>query len=68
MIKIKKQSSTGYILEVDLEQLKNLHYENSENSDYPLAPEKINMHKEWLSDYYLEIEMNIILLQDQLKN
>ena len=25
------------------------------NNDYPLAPEKINIPKEWLSDYSLEI-------------
>ena len=26
-----------------------------EHSNYPLAPEKINIQKEWLSDYHLEI-------------
>ena len=32
-----------------------------EHSDYPLAPEKINIQKEWLSDYHLEIanEQNV---------
>ena len=35
---IRSNSSTGYILEVDLEYPKNLHYELS---DYPLAPEKV---------------------------
>ena len=34
---IKSKSSTGYVLEVDLEYPKNLHYEDS---DYPLATEK----------------------------
>ena len=34
---MKNNSSTGYILEVDLEYPKNLHYEHS---DYSLAPEK----------------------------
>ena len=29
-----------------------MHYEHS---DYALAPEKINIQKEWLSDYCLEI-------------
>ena len=48
LMKIKSNNSTGYILEVDLE----LHLEHS---DYPLATEKINIQKEWLSDYCLEI-------------
>ena len=50
LMKIKSNSSTGYVLEVDLEY-PSLHYEH----DYPLAPEKINIQKEWLSDYSLEI-------------
>ena len=51
-MKIKSNSSTDYILEVDLEYAKNLHYEHS---NYPLVPEKINRQKEWLSDFCLEI-------------
>ena len=51
-MKIKSNSSTEYILEVDLEYARNLHYEHN---DYPLAPEKINRQKEWLSDDGLEI-------------
>ena len=51
-MKIKSNSSTGYELEVDLEYPKNLHYEHN---DYPLAQEKINIQKEWLSDYCLKI-------------
>ena len=50
LMKIKNNSSTGYTLEVDLEYPKNLHYEHR---NYPLAPEKINIQKEWLSDYCL---------------
>ena len=42
IMKIKSNSSTGYMLEVDLEYPKNLHYEHS---DYPLAPQKINRQK-----------------------
>ena len=50
LMKIKNNSSPGYTLEVDLEYPKNLHYEHR---NYPLAPEKINIQKEWLSDYCL---------------
>ena len=44
--KIKNNSSIRYILEVDLEYSEELH----------AAPEKINIRKEWLSNYCLEIE------------
>ena len=36
-MRITKDSSTGYILEVDLEYPKSLH---NEHNDYSLAPEK----------------------------
>ena len=49
---IKSNSSTGYILEVDLESPQELH---DIHIDYPLATEKINITKEWLSDYCLKI-------------
>ena len=52
LMSIKSNSSTGYILEVDLEYPQEL---NDIHNDYPLAPEKINIPKEWLSDYSLEI-------------
>ena len=52
LMKIKSNSSTGYILEVDLEYPQKLH---NKQSDFSLAPEKINIQIEWLSDYYLEI-------------
>ena len=57
-MRIKSNSSTAYISEVDLEYSKNLH---NEHNDYPLAPEKINIQKEWLSDHCLKIvnELNI---------
>ena len=45
-MRIKKDSSTGYILEVDLEYPKKLH---DIYNGYPLAPETINIPKEWLS-------------------
>ena len=52
LMNIKSNSSTGYILEVDLKYLQELH---DIHNDYPLAPEKIKIPKEWLSDYSLEI-------------
>ena len=57
---IKNNSSTGYVLEVDLEYSKELHYIHN---DYPLVPEKINIEKEWLSNYCLKIanEHNITI-------
>ena len=50
-MQIKKDSSTGYILKVDLEYSKKLH---DIHNDYSLAPEKINILKEWLYDYCLK--------------
>ena len=52
LTKIKNNSLTRYILEIDLEYPKNIHYEHSDN---PLAPENISIQKEWLSDYSIEI-------------
>ena len=52
LMRIKSNSSTGYVLEVDLECPKELH---DMFNDYPLAPEKINIQKEWLSKYCLKI-------------
>ena len=52
LMRIKSNSSTGYLLEVDLEYPQELH---DIRNDYPLAPEKINITKEWLSDYCLKI-------------
>ena len=53
LMRIKSDSWTGYLLEVDLEWPKELH---DMFNDYPLAPEK-----EWLSNYCLKItdEYNI---------
>ena len=60
LMKIKSNSSIGYILEVDLEYLKELH---DIHNDYQLAPEKINIQKEFLSNYCLNIanEHNITI-------
>ena len=52
LMNIKNNSSTGYVLKVDLEYLQELH---DIHNDYPLAPKKINISKEWLSDYCLKI-------------
>ena len=52
VVNIKRNSSIGYILDEDLEYLQELH---DIHNNYPLAPEKINIAKEWLSDYCLEI-------------
>ena len=52
LMNIKNKSSTGYVFEVDLEYLQKLH---DIHNDYSLAPEKINIPKEWLSDYCLKI-------------
>ena len=41
-------SPEGYILEVDLEYPKGLH--DAHNS-YPLAPERMVVQKEWMSEY-----------------
>ena len=52
LMNVKSNSSTGYILDIDLEYLQELH---DIHNDYPLAPEKINLPKEWLSKYCLKI-------------
>ena len=52
LMNIKSNSSTGYILEVDLDYPQELH---DIHNDYSLAPEKINIPKEWLSDYCIKI-------------
>ena len=52
MNKYTSNSSTGCVLEVDLEypkELRELH------NDYPLAPDKIEIKREMLSDYHLKI-------------
>jgi hypothetical protein len=41
-------AAEGYTLEVDLEYLEHLH---DAHSDYPLAPERMKVPKNWLSDY-----------------
>ena len=52
LMQIKKDSSTGDILKADLEYPEKLH---NIHNNCPLATEKINTPKEWLSDYSLKI-------------
>ncbi|GET51959.1 hypothetical protein RIR_jg3733.t4 [Rhizophagus irregularis DAOM 181602=DAOM 197198] len=49
---IPDDSSEGYILKVKLEYLQALH---SQHTDYPLAPERMKVKKEWLSKKQQEI-------------
>ena len=50
---IEKNSSIGYILEVDLENLDELH---ELHNDYPLIPEKLEISYNMLSNYCSNIE------------
>ena len=53
--KFKRENGKGWILEVDLEYPKELH---ELHNDYPLAPEKMSVKKEWLSEYQTELQEN----------
>ena len=52
---LKRPKGKGWILEVDLEYPKHLH---KLHNDYPLAPEKLSVKKEWLSSYQTELLEN----------
>ena len=62
---IKSNSSTKYVLEVHLEYLQEWH---DILNDYALAPGKINIPNEWLSDYCLKIANAHNIAIGQLKN
>ena len=49
---VSAESNVGYILEVDLKYPNELH---KLHTDYPLAPEKLKVSKDMLSDYCLSI-------------
>ena len=48
---IERNSSDGYILGVDLEYSDEL---NELHNEYPLAPEKLKINHNILSNYYME--------------
>ena len=52
VMSINKKSDVGYILEVDLKYSDELH---DLRNDYPLAPQKIAVTKDMLSNYCKEI-------------
>ena len=45
---IKSDAKTGYFLEVDLKYPKELH---TKHTDYPLAPESLEVPREWIGKY-----------------
>ena len=52
LVKYKEDSKKGLILEVDLDYPEDLH---DLHNDYPLAPEKIKVTEDMLSEYSKEI-------------
>ena len=49
------EKGNDYMLEVHLEYPKHLH---KSHNDYPLAPEKLTVKEEWLSEYQTELLVN----------
>ena len=64
----KADDKKGYICEVDMIYPENLH---DAHNDYPLAPEKLEVQKEWLSDYQNKLvggSLKVKKLVPNLKN
>ena len=57
----KEDSSTGLILEVDLEYPKELH---DKHNDYPLAPEQLPVSNDMLSNYCKQIQSKFNISSD----
>ena len=65
LLKTKNNSSTGCVVKVYLENPQEVH---DIHNDYSLAPEKVNIRKNWLSNYCLEIANVHNITTEQLKN
>ena len=65
LMKIKNNGSTRCLLKVDWEKTQELH---DIHKDYSLAPEKINIPKEWLSNYCLKIARIHNIITGTVKN
>ena len=65
LAKYKEDSKMGLILEVDLKYPKKLH---DLHNDYPLAPEKIKVSKDMLSDYSKKLLRNMAYQLDLFIN
>ena len=55
---VSAESDVGYFLEVDLEYLSQLH---ELHNDYPLAPEKLKVREDMLSDYCLSVAEKYVI-------
>ena len=60
ILKHKADDPKGYICEVDMTYPEHIH---DEHNDYPLTPEKVEVQKEWLSNY----QNNLMTTQTRLK-
>ena len=65
IMSIKKKCYVGYILEVDLKYPKELH---KLHNDYPLAPEKLTVTNDILSNYCKRTNDKYDIKVDDVKN